>query len=574
MKGYQLKITIKGSSPPIWRRVIVPEKISFEDLDNVIEYIFGWTHDHLFSFVIPKERIYFNGPSEAGDEEAVQEGIDRWFYEKAKIIYTYDFGDDWEHTILVEKILDYDKRYPQVVKFKGPNMIEDCGGIWGFYDVIDQAEPFEMEKVNEYLKAHMKFSKFEGSTYPEDYGLPYSEKEMYEELRKYLKTMAGAGGEENFEDFGELEPEESLEEVFKNYKKDDLLEIARDANLPKPARFKKAELAQWLKNSLLESGQFRKVLTESTQEEVGFFQEAIEEKGIYIQAELVSASPLLSFYCGLRDGEFLTVPKDVEEKFRKIYTGSFQRELERHWELFGYCKSAVYLYGVISLEDLAKIYRGYEHKKITAKELADIAARYPGEMTVKDGYLMEEELEEVDLYVRLLEDQEKLPYYLPMDKEDFLRYGEVECQEPDEHTLPMLEFFSEEMDQDMPHSLILYYAVLDSLQKNGEPEECASLAMEYCKETRKGRKIKLTKIIKNLQPYVRTWENRGFTDYEVEAMRTEKQDASRVLADSKKETDKDCKVVAFPGTKKIYPNDPCPCGSGKKYKYCCGRKKK
>ena len=89
-----------------------------------------------------------------------------------------------------------------------------------------------MEKVNEYLKAHMKFSKFEGSTYPEDYGLPYSEKEMYEELRKYLKTMAGAGGEENFEDFGELEPEESLEEVFKNYKKDDLLEIARDANLP------------------------------------------------------------------------------------------------------------------------------------------------------------------------------------------------------------------------------------------------------------------------------------------------------------------------------------------------------
>ena len=41
MKGYQLKITIKGSSPPIWRRVVVPEKISFEDLDNVIEYIFG-----------------------------------------------------------------------------------------------------------------------------------------------------------------------------------------------------------------------------------------------------------------------------------------------------------------------------------------------------------------------------------------------------------------------------------------------------------------------------------------------------------------------------------------------------
>ena len=58
-------------------------------------------------------RIYIlTVPSEAGDEEAAQEGIDRWFYEKAKIKYIYDFGDDWEHTILVEKVLDYDKRYP------------------------------------------------------------------------------------------------------------------------------------------------------------------------------------------------------------------------------------------------------------------------------------------------------------------------------------------------------------------------------------------------------------------------------------------------------------------------------
>ena len=42
-----------------------------------------------------------------------RKGLTGGFYEKAKIIYTYDFGDDWEHTILVEKILDYDKRYPR-----------------------------------------------------------------------------------------------------------------------------------------------------------------------------------------------------------------------------------------------------------------------------------------------------------------------------------------------------------------------------------------------------------------------------------------------------------------------------
>ena len=88
---------------------------------------------------------------------------------KGKNKIYYDFGDDWEHTILVEKVLDYDKRYPQVLKYKGPNMIEDCGGIWGFYDVIEEAEPFDIEESNTYLKEHMEFPVFESSKEEENY---------------------------------------------------------------------------------------------------------------------------------------------------------------------------------------------------------------------------------------------------------------------------------------------------------------------------------------------------------------------------------------------------------------------
>ena len=50
--GYQLKITIKNSHPPIWRRIIVPEHITFADLDNIIEAAFGWTHDHMMYALI------------------------------------------------------------------------------------------------------------------------------------------------------------------------------------------------------------------------------------------------------------------------------------------------------------------------------------------------------------------------------------------------------------------------------------------------------------------------------------------------------------------------------------------
>ena len=57
MAGYQLKITIEGSHPPIWRRVLIPDGISFADLDRVIEEIFGWEHAHLYEFYFPDFQV-------------------------------------------------------------------------------------------------------------------------------------------------------------------------------------------------------------------------------------------------------------------------------------------------------------------------------------------------------------------------------------------------------------------------------------------------------------------------------------------------------------------------------------
>ena len=106
--GYQLKITIKGSHPPIWRRVIVPGKINFQDLDDIIEDLFGWTHDHLYEFCDRKSGRRFQ-PSD--DEyfwntESVENLIDDCFIKGEKWTYTYDFGDDWRHKIVLEKELE------------------------------------------------------------------------------------------------------------------------------------------------------------------------------------------------------------------------------------------------------------------------------------------------------------------------------------------------------------------------------------------------------------------------------------------------------------------------------------
>lgn len=52
MKGYQLKITLKGTSPPVWRRIWIPADMTFRNLHEAIQYLFGWMDYHLYDFEI------------------------------------------------------------------------------------------------------------------------------------------------------------------------------------------------------------------------------------------------------------------------------------------------------------------------------------------------------------------------------------------------------------------------------------------------------------------------------------------------------------------------------------------
>src|SRR5258708_9163235 len=106
---YELKITLRGSKPAIWRRVQVPGSINLNRLHDVLQVVMGWTDSHLHQFV--DAPIVYAVPS--GDEYSRAERLDeRRFcladlarHEKASFIYEYDFGDRCTHEIVVEKIL-------------------------------------------------------------------------------------------------------------------------------------------------------------------------------------------------------------------------------------------------------------------------------------------------------------------------------------------------------------------------------------------------------------------------------------------------------------------------------------
>jgi hypothetical protein len=142
---YQIKITLREISPPIWRRVQVPSNMTLGDLHWVIQTAMGWTNSHLHSFTIDGVEYGMILPDELGfdDIETHDENLVKLNKiipgEKYKFPYLYDVGDSWEHDILVEKVLPVDPAttYPTCLQAKRACPPEDCGGTSGYAQLLE-----------------------------------------------------------------------------------------------------------------------------------------------------------------------------------------------------------------------------------------------------------------------------------------------------------------------------------------------------------------------------------------------------------------------------------------------------
>lgn len=147
MAGYICKIVIENTHPPVWRRVIIPERITFEELHETIQILFSWENEHLHTFEIPGDRIYINDRDDtwANYYNESETLIDAFFKNYKWLRYTYDFGDNWRHRINIEKIdEEYQERRVKLLKFKGDNFTEDR--TWGEDDVRNTFDSAEVEQ--------------------------------------------------------------------------------------------------------------------------------------------------------------------------------------------------------------------------------------------------------------------------------------------------------------------------------------------------------------------------------------------------------------------------------------------
>jgi hypothetical protein len=132
---YQLKVTLTDVAPAVWRRVALPGGYTLDRLHRVIQYAMGWQDYHLHSFEV--NGISYGMPDPEGELDLRDEldvRLSEVAAEAAKFRYTYDFGDWWEHEIVVEAVADADpeERYPVCLGGERACPPEDVGGAYGY----------------------------------------------------------------------------------------------------------------------------------------------------------------------------------------------------------------------------------------------------------------------------------------------------------------------------------------------------------------------------------------------------------------------------------------------------------
>ena len=158
-----LRIELKDSDPPIWRVVEVPTSITLKVLHDIVQVTMGWLDYHLWELVIdgqsyglPMDEDWGTAPRKIASRTRLRDVLAPG---TTMIDYTYDFGDNWEHNLIVSDVRrgEPDTAYPRFIAGERDCPPEDCGGIPGFYEMLEaRADPSHPDhaEITEWLDGY------------------------------------------------------------------------------------------------------------------------------------------------------------------------------------------------------------------------------------------------------------------------------------------------------------------------------------------------------------------------------------------------------------------------------------
>lgn len=402
-----------------------------------------------------------------------------------------------------------------------------------------------------------------------------------------------------------------LKHILRLYDKESLLNYARDLGIRRTSGLKKDELADKIANELLMPTVMRRRIAVLSPECRALLEHAINEPFVPASEEMEDALALHeSDYAFLNKRDQLDVPVDVKKVYEKLNTPEFRKYARKMSWLAQCLDFGEALYGVFDKDVLRKMFNVRKGFHISEEELEKLCNEFPPDMTechLEEGqrFIVAEYLAYDDRYKELLDIQAGKDFYIP-NAQEVLDYAKnlYLSQEPAYQNFR--EFLQHEIGMTYEDADDVALDIWDKIQFDMDFTDIIRYLMDDYEDLLDDTKIEqFVQLLQELNNNTRMQIHRGHTPNEM--MRkgmeegrffqrptifpgsTEAAELLKSAAEELKEmgicVDLNSSASMMPDNskqsgvfgqadnafKKIYPNDPCPCGSGKKFKKCCGR---
>lgn len=391
-----------------------------------------------------------------------------------------------------------------------------------------------------------------------------------------------------------------LSHIMKLYDKQSLLNYAGDLQIRRVSGLKKDELAEKIANELLAPSVMKRRIATFSPEERTLFERAIECPFVPTEDELDNAYALREKdYAFMNKKDELNVPVDVAEAYKKLNTPEFRQYAKKMSWLAQCLYFGENFYGVFDKDVLLEMYNARKGYHISYEELEHMCNEFPKDLTeshLEEGqrFIVAEYLAYDDRYKELLDVQAGKDFYIPT-AEEVLDYNKNLYLSMEPAYQKLKEFFQKEIGLSYRDADDEAAEVWAKIQYDVDFQDMFQYFLDlYGEELTERRLDRLVNLLQNANNHTRLQIHRGHTPNEIMQSDIRRghfakppvivpgsTNAANMLKDVSAELAAMGVQVDFAGNadivsdgktqKKVYPNDPCPCGSGKKYKKCCGR---
>jgi hypothetical protein len=440
-------------------------------------------------------------------------------------------------------------------------MIEEIGyvnspraGVCGYQGSEEDEVPYLPNTKGEKVVDIKDFLdvKVEEEVNEEELGSQYTE--IFSVMEKFKKYAVNHRVKRELKKWRPIEKNFSLEYHLNNFTKSELLGVAKNLRIDKISSLKKEEL----KNKILELYEEKvNLLIENMDVERFSLFLQLANEGKYTAYNNDMLTDAINYYRNraflftgtIDDKEFIIMPEELQKIILHRYNEELEEQLEKNEELirlfWGMCR----YYGVVDLgvfNDLVKKYVEFDILTINLKTVLKDASDYYGEFDF-NGYVGNDIM--VDDIAHILTEQNRrsdLQFY-PFKKEELLRVAQIDFQDETKAYKRLYDFFTENFDMDGDEAEDLIFSIEDDIKNDENFSEVVSSLLDNFEISNIEEANFIVNEVFKFANNTRQWVIKGYTPEEL--------NKSSVIKEEK-----------------IGRNQLCPCGSGKKYKKCCGEK--